>query len=85
MCCGSDYFNKLDKEYNARYLSKVSLIDSRDPLVSRGQIAISAQGVYRLQYKLPRRKGSGRFPCSADLVSHFQTCRYINFLIALCA
>ena len=30
-------------------------------LVSRGQTAISAQGVYRLQYKRPCRKGSGRF------------------------
>ena len=30
-------------------------------LVSRGQTAISAQGVYRLQYKRLRRKGSGRF------------------------
>ena len=28
-------------------------------LVSRGQTSISAQGVYRLQYKRPSRKGSG--------------------------
>ena len=36
-------------------------------VVSRGQTAISAQGVYRLQYKRPRRKGSGRLH-SADWV-----------------
>ena len=28
-------------------------------IVSRGQTSISAQGVYRLQYKRPCRKGSG--------------------------
>ena len=29
--CSSKYFNKLDKECKARYLSKIAFIDSKDP------------------------------------------------------
>ena len=42
--------------FHARY---INLEYASAKLVSCGQTAISAQGVYRLQYKRPHRKGSG--------------------------
>ena len=56
------YYNDILK-----LILKTCYIDSSKHLVSRGQTAISAQGVYHLQYKRPCRKGSGRFH-STDLV-----------------
>ena len=64
LCISPSYDPSLINSLTGR--GGVRMMGSR-MLVSRGQTAISAQGVYRLQYKRPRRKGSGRLH-SADWV-----------------